>query len=95
MLLNFSSWEIASVAGIVSACAIWSVMLGPSRTMLTKANSSGDTDASWHLSGNPEKGFAFPNTYGVEPPVLHGQDELHNCRCLAHTPVQEQHQGPR
>ena len=43
--------------------AIWSLMMGPSRTMLTRASSSDGTHSSWHLSGNPLKGLASPSIW--------------------------------
>ena len=60
MLLNLSIWAMASAAVVVTS-TIWSLMLGPSSTMLTRASKSFGRDSSWHLSGNPLKGFASPN----------------------------------
>ena len=43
-LLNFSIWAAEIAAGLVFA--IWSLILGPSRIMLTRASSIGGTDFS-------------------------------------------------
>ena len=43
-LLNFSIWAAVIAAGLVSSA--WSLMLGPSRIILTSASSNGGTDSS-------------------------------------------------
>ena len=52
--------DVWCAAGDV-ASSIWSLMLGPSRTMFTRVSNSFGTESFWHCSGKPLNGLASPN----------------------------------
>ena len=65
-LLSINKWEIerAALVMVVSVCSVWCFIFDPSRIVLSKAKSEGDTASLWQSAWNDSSnGKIFSNIF--------------------------------